>query len=138
MNSEKLLSKPLPSFSEWLGDDQRAVGYYEWVAETLTLERLCEGEDEEASIRIIRGLAVAFAEICRSETDTHGRDAIETCAMLSRCVGWAVMGPLVSILCDDAPIRKVQKMTANELMRGLRMFADSCIQIQKQSKAGVQ
>jgi hypothetical protein len=117
--------KPIPSLSQFLEDAPKADGYYEYVAENIDLERALEevGEGVEASrMRMLRIMAIAFTEICRTETETHGREIVEVIREMPRMAAFAVMGPIVSVMKEDASLRRVQKIITDEMVYGARQF----------------
>lgn len=134
MADEVLTKKPLPTLAEWLDQEPKCAGYYEYVETNIDLQRLAELTDQPeaaSALRITMTLGVAIAEACRIETDTHGREAVETMIKMARCIGWAAAGPAISILRDDTPLRKVEKLLLEEVRYGMRQFFTSAIEQQK-------
>jgi hypothetical protein len=134
-----LEGKAIPTLDEWLEGQPRADGYYEYVAESILLERAGEDSgamsgDELAALRITRTLAVAFCEVCRQEINTHGRDIEDTIRILARCAGWSIMGPIVSVMRDDAPLRRLKEIVLGEIKDGAHHFVEGMIRLNEQER----
>jgi len=114
------MARPVPSLGQWLGDGARAEGFEEWVRENLDHEAHIVDPNERAVLRMVNILSVACVEICRRETDLHGRDNSETLIHLGRAVGVALMAPLLCCADANMPIalQRLMKIVLGEVRHG--------------------
>lgn len=125
--TEDLMSRPLPSLAEWLGDGDRAEGFEGWVRHTVFMAEAAADDDQAAASRILQTLSIAMIETCRTEAEHHGRDFVQTVCALARISGVAAMAAVMSPLDDEKapPLEKIVKLITEEFRHGARMMAEA-------------
>lgn len=124
--------RPLPTLAQWLderGGGARAEVYSEFQALCDLAERTILQSDgglttEQACfLRLWQGFSVATVEFCnienRKDIPTH-----TLVAMLPRAMACAAIYAFASVAKEDAPLRQIAKLLAEEFRAGAKFAAD--------------
>lgn len=127
MSSAKLMARPIPSLSEWLGDGARADGFEEWVAESIAVEGELKDPEQAAVVRMVRTFSIAMVEICRIEDERHLRTAHQIFPALARAAGVAIAAALASAIDHDQAraFPKLTRTMSEEFHHGAKVFLDA-------------
>ena len=116
----KVMSRPIPSLAQWLGDGARADDFEAYVRDMLAHEYAVADPNEKTMVRIMRTLSIACMEAARTEVEVHGRSFADALTLLARACGVAIMAPILSGTRDDpaAPLRQLVDLATNEFRFG--------------------
>lgn len=118
----KILDR-LPTLDEFFGPGARAEGFEEWCAETFALESAVEPE-QQAALRMLRGMVVLCNETLRIECEQHERDAVLSILLWPRLAGIAIMSAAISVASEGSDARRLVVPLVEEFRAGLKLMAD--------------
>jgi hypothetical protein len=116
----KVMSRPIPSLSDWLGDGARSDDFEAYVRDMLTLEYAVTDPNEESMVRMMRTLTIAAMECCRIECEVHDRSFADVLPLLARACGIGIMGPILSATREApaAPLGYLVNLVTGEFRFG--------------------
>lgn len=118
--STKVMSRPLPSLAQWLGDGARSEDFEAYVRDMLAAEYLVTDPREQMMVRAMRTLTIACMEVCRTEVEGNGHSFGEVLPLLARACGVAIMAPILSATREDShpPMRGLVDLVQREFKFG--------------------